>query len=164
MSAKTAQVRAQAPAPAWGPRLGVAARLLVGAVFLFSGLHKAAAPAEEFMVVLEGYQILPAPHIGLFARLIPWLEVVAGLFLLAGNCTRAAAAACAALSAAFFGALLSTQARGIELANCGCFGTSVHLERWQAMLLDAAMLALAVAAWRWGARSLSVDRWVEGGR
>lgn len=161
---------ASAPKPAVAPRdgdprslVGLAGRVVVGALLLFSGAHKAAAPPEEFMVVLEGYGILPEVYLSLFARLVPWTEIVSGAFLLSGLWTRAAAAATGALSAGFFLALLSTKLRGIELPNCGCFGQSVHLERWQAMLLDGVLIAFSVAAWRWGRRKASLDNWVEEG-
>lgn len=167
----TAKLRAVASAPSvlpasgpdWRASAGLVARLAVGCVLLFSGLHKAAAPVEEFMVVIEGYGILPQPHIRLFALLIPWLEILGGLFLSAGLWTRAAAAVTGALSTSFFLALLSTQVRGIELANCGCFGAGWHLERWQAMLLDSALLVACAAAGTWGERLLTLDHWVEEG-
>jgi len=167
VSARTAAAPSRpiaAPADGdWRDYAGLAGRIVVGALLLFSGVHKASAPAEEFMVVLEGYGILPDVYLSLFARLVPWTEVVAGAFLFAGLWTRFAATATAGLSASFFAALLYTKLRGIELPNCGCFGQSVHLERWQAMLLDATLIAFSVAAWRWGLAKFSLDNWVEEG-
>lgn len=150
-----------APAPEWQAWAGLAGRVLVGALMLFSGIEKAVAPPEEFMVVLEGYHILPDPHLRLFALCMPWAEILGGLFLLTGLMTRLAASVTAALSVSFFLALTYTKLRGIELPSCGCFGQGVHLERWQAMLLDVTLIALSAAAWRWGARRLSLDNWVE---
>ena len=165
MTAKLAAAPPRTPAAPvegdWREYAGLAGRVIVGCLLLFSGAHKAAAPAEEFMVVLEGYGVLPDVYVSLFARLVPWTELLSGAFLLAGLWTRLAAVATAALSAGFFAALLSTKLRGIELPNCGCFGQSVHLQRWQAMLLDATLIAFSVAAWRWGQKKVSLDNWVE---
>jgi len=157
MKAKAAPA-APAAALEWAALL---ARVALGALLVYSGLHKAAAPVEEFMVVIEGYQVLPAPHIRLFAHLIPWTELLAGSFLIAGLWTRAAAVVCGGLSSSFFLALLSTKLRRIELPNCGCFGGAIHLQAWQAMTLDAILIVCAIAAWRWGRGRLTVDRWAE---
>lgn len=168
MKPRTAAAPSHAPAahaaraePQWQAWLGLTARVAVGVVMLVSGIHKASAPAEDFMVVLESYDILPEPHLRLFATLMPWAETLGGAFLLGGLFTRAAAATTGALGAAFFAALAYTKFRGIELPNCGCFGQAIHLERWQAMLLDVAVISLSVSAWHWGRRKLSLDGWVE---
>ena len=146
--------------PAWG-WAAIGARIIVGGIMIYSGLHKASAPVEEFMVVIDGYQILPQPHVRLFAHLVPWTELLAGAFLLAGLWTRLAAAATACLSASFFVALASTLVRGIPLPNCGCFGQAVHLQVWQAMTLDAILIGCAAVAWRRGRERLALDRWAE---
>ncbi|MBI4423092.1 MAG: DoxX family membrane protein [Elusimicrobia bacterium] len=168
MSRKTQTQAAPAPpapaGPDWRANAAVAARLLVGGLLLFSGLHKAGAPVEEFMAVLEGYAVIPDPHLRLFAWVMPWAEILGGLFLAAGLWTRPAAVVTAGLSASFFLALLSTKLRGIELLNCGCFGEGIHLERWQAMTLDTILLAGSGLAWSWGGKRLALDRWVEEGR
>lgn len=154
--------REAAPASGdWRPAAGLAGRVLVGTLLAASGAHKAAAPPEEFMAVLEGYAILPEVYLPLFARLLPWTELLAGVFLAAGLWTRAAAGITAGLSASFFLALSSTKLRGIELPNCGCFGQGIHLERWQAMLLDLTLIAGSVAAWRWGRLRAALDHWVD---
>lgn len=154
---------AQTPEPAWHLPAGLLGRLVAGGIFLGSGLHKLSSPAEEFAVVLEAYQLIPETHTLLFASLVPWLELVAGLFLLTGFMTRAAGVTLAALSGSFFLALASTYARRIVLENCGCFGTAVHLKPWQAMILDVVLIGLCWLAMRYGSRRLSLDRWVEEG-
>lgn len=143
------------------PKAVLAARLVIAAVLLFSGLHKASAPYEEFAAVLETYKILPDPHIPLFARLLPWSEVLVGVFLAAGWMTRAAAGAAAALLATFLSALGWALSRHIYLENCGCFGASIHLKPWQAMLLDACLLGCSLAVFRGADAGPSVDGWVE---
>ena len=142
-------------------RVALAARVIVGVLLIYSGLEKAAAPVEEFMVVISGFQILPEPHVRLFAHLIPWTELIAGSFFLLGLWTRAAAVVCGGLSLSFFFGLLSTYLRGVPLPNCGCFGGSIHLKPWQAMMLDAFLIACAATAWLKGPGRLALDRWAE---
>lgn len=145
------------------PWLGLAGRLILGAVFVGSGTLKAAGPVEEFAVVIAGYGILPDSMNATAAALIPWFEVFAGLSLLAGYFTKQAAAASGALSLCFILALLSVKLRGYELPNCGCFGNAVHLSMWQALAMDAVLVACAAAAFKAGAARLSLDNWVNEG-
>ena len=39
--------------------LGIAARLVLGGVFVYSGWLKAVAPAEEFAYAIETYKVVP---------------------------------------------------------------------------------------------------------
>ena len=159
--------RPPAPRPAAGSfpweRVALAARLLVGAVFIFSGLHKLAVPAEEFGAVLESYYIVPDSHTMLFAHAVPWAELLTGVFLAAGLFARAAAAAAFLMLSTFILALVSTKLRGIPLENCGCFGPGFHETRRQAVMLDSFLLLLAAAAFRHGGRPFSLDNWADSG-
>lgn len=144
--------------------IGFAGRLAAGGVFLASGLLKASQPAEEFAAVVEAYRLLPFGMVLPFARALPWAETFLGAFLLAGYLTRWSGLGAAAMSGMFLLGLLSTQARGIELANCGCFGEAgLHLTPFQAMGLDAFLLACALAAFRLRGSGPALDRWIETG-
>lgn len=149
------------------PRLAwaaLAARLIVGLVLAYSGLHKAAAPAEEFAVVVESYYVLPQDMALSFARVVPWVELLAGLALASGYLTRASAAAAAMLFSAFISALASTIWRRIPLENCGCFGQGVHLTPGQAIALDSCLLAMTLLVFWIEKTPASLDGWVEKGK
>ena len=141
--------------------LSVAARLLVGGVFVYAGLGKASAPAEEFAAVIEAYAILPPDWTLPFAQALPWLELIFGAYLIAGLWTRWAAVAVGTMSGMFVFALGSILWRHIPLENCGCFGQGFHLDPRLGVLFDLGLLACAL----WIARSprsrWSADRWVE---
>lgn len=147
-----------APATNWA---ALGARAAVGAVFLLSGAQKVAAPVEEFAVVIEAYHIVAPDSALTMARFLPWIELILGASLLLGYAARQAALGSAVLLGVFIAAILSTFPRGLELANCGCFGAGVHLSPWQAVTLDAVLLGLAVLAQRRGAGPWSLDAWIE---
>lgn len=155
MDRKTPEGKALA-APAW-PAL--AARLAVGAVLIGAGALKAAAPAEEFAVIIEAYGLVSMDAAMTLAAFLPWIELLAGWSLLLGLFSRAAAAVAGAQFSVFIIALLSLKARGIELPNCGCFGGGLHPSPSQTLLLDAAMLAACLWLWRRGPGRLSLDNW-----
>lgn len=152
-----------APSLAWLPWAGLAVRLLAGWVLAFSGAGKAGAPAQEFAAAIEAYAILPPDMALPAAALLPWAEVLAGFALLFGWHTRWAAACAAGLFGLFIAALGSTLARGIELADCGCFGFGWHLAPTQTIFLDIVLAAGAAWLFIHSATALSLDGWAKEG-
>ena len=57
--------------------LGV--RIVLGFIFIFASIEKIAQP-EEFAKAITNYRLLPTPAVNLFAIVLPWVELLAGLF------------------------------------------------------------------------------------
>lgn len=142
---------------------GLAARLIVGAVLVYAGASKAAAPAEEFALVIQSYDVAPPAAALPLAGLLPWAELTVGWALLLGVETTAAAAAAGAMFGLFLASLGSVVARGIALPSCGCFGDAIHFTLVQALLFDSAMAALCWTAFRAGSGPISLDAWSQRG-
>ena len=100
--------------------LGLAARLVIGAVWVVAGASKISDPAQSVAAV-RGYQLLPSSIVPTVGQLLPVIEIVVGLMLLLGLLTRGAAVLSAILYAAFVVGIASVWARGITI-DCGCFG------------------------------------------
>ena len=96
-------------------------RFLVGGAFVLAGVLKIAAPAK-FAIDVSNYRLLPHELINLVAIVLPWIEVVAGGFVLAGIWLRASALLITSMTVVFFLAIVSALARGLNI-ECGCFGT-----------------------------------------
>ena len=142
------------------PWLGLSARLIIGLVFVVSGTLKAAAPAEEFALVIENYGLVSSRDFILtLAAFLPWIEVVVGFALLFGFLTRAAAAAVGGMACTFAAAILYTKINHIILPNCGCFGFGFHPSPSQELALNGLWAACAIQAFRRGADRLSLDNW-----
>ena len=58
-------------------------RVIVGFVFIYAGIIKISDPAG-FSDAINNYDLLPLSFVNFFAITLPWIEVVAGLFLLFG--------------------------------------------------------------------------------
>ncbi len=142
--------------------VGLAARVLVGAVLVYAGATKAAGPSEEFAIVIGSYDFLPQDMLLSVATFLPWIELWIGWSLILALRLRATALSAGVLFAAFLGTLLSVQIKGIELPNCGCFGEAVHLTQLQALLVDGGLLALCLLAWKSAPSPLSLDAWIKG--
>ncbi|MFA6002766.1 MAG: MauE/DoxX family redox-associated membrane protein [Elusimicrobiota bacterium] len=142
------------------PWLGIAARMLVGLVLVMSGTYKAAAPPEEFALVIDAYRMIPsADLIQAMAVFLPWLELLVGFALILGYFTRHCAVAAAGMFGVFITAILSIKLRGIDLPNCGCFGFGFHPQPLQTAIMDALLFGAALLAYRHGPDRLSLDNW-----
>jgi uncharacterized membrane protein YphA (DoxX/SURF4 family) len=100
--------------------VGLAARLVVGGVWLWAGLLKVTEP-EASVTAVRAYQLLPAGVADGVGNALPMIEVVVGACLLLGLLTRVAGGVSALLQLAFIVGIASVWARGISI-NCGCFG------------------------------------------
>ena len=71
----------------------LAIRILLGAVFIFSGFQKLTHPAENFQAVIEKFEIVGGSAAAVLSHVIPWYEFVFGAFLVLGLWTDLALAA-----------------------------------------------------------------------
>ncbi|UCF82548.1 MAG: DoxX family membrane protein [Desulfobacteraceae bacterium] len=100
----------------------VGARLILGVVFIFASIDKIAHP-EAFAKAVYNYQILPDFLINLTAIIIPWLELILGLFLIIGLFREGSVCIVTVLLVVFLGVMVFNLARGLDI-HCGCFTTS----------------------------------------
>ncbi len=117
-------------------------RLSLGAVFIVASLDKIHHPAA-FARMIYNYQILPDSLINIMAIVLPWLEVLLGLLLIAGTWLPGAVALTNLLLVTFFAALIFNTARGLDV-HCGCFSTSAKGDPATAwyLLRDSAFLLM----------------------
>ena len=104
--------------------VGLAARLVVGGVWIWAGLLKLPDP-EASVTAVRAYQLLPVSAVDAVGRALPMVEVVVGVCLVLGLLTRISAAVSALLLLAFIIGIASVWSRGI-LIDCGCFGDGGH--------------------------------------
>ena len=107
---------------------------------------KAIDPDATYVAV-RAYDLLPKLGVALVAGVLPWLEIVIGLLLLAGIATRAVAVVSAVLLLGFMAGVAQAWARGLSI-NCGCFGGGGAVDPGQTtygseLLRDAGFLLMA---------------------
>jgi uncharacterized membrane protein YphA (DoxX/SURF4 family) len=147
-------------AAAW---LAVPARWYLGVLFVGACLHKIADP-RAFAVDIATYDILPLALVNLVAITLPWVELAAGLMLLAGLRTRAAAVLVAGMMAVFLAALAVALGRGLDM-SCGCFasqGAEDDPISRLTVLRDLVWLALALLVMVYDRGLMGLDRWLHG--
>jgi uncharacterized membrane protein YphA (DoxX/SURF4 family) len=155
---KKAEVEA---GPDWG---AVFSRVFVGALFVVSGFSKASYPPEAFAAALEGYKLFPDSLLMPIATVVPWVELLAGAYLLAGFQIRRMCVTILGLLAVFEGALLSVIMRNIDLGSCGCYGAyGPHFTPPQAATFDFFLILMALYAFVNSRQPYSLDSWIEKG-
>ena len=131
------------------PKATLAARILLGLVFIAAALPKLADP-PAFAKAIWAYELFPAWSLNPLALALPWLELLCGLALCLGFWLRAAALWTGALLLSFILALAINLARHHPV-DCGCFGAGAHPTeaerltdmRWS-ILRDVGLLVLVI--------------------
>ena len=124
--------------------LKTAIRLLIAALFIYSGSQKLSVPLENFEEVLRTYEIFPEFSIQFFSHFVPLAEVGMGVLLALGLLTRLAllGAQC------FFGTFITVISRAlilkIPIENCGCFGEALHLDPAVTLGIDISFFFLTL--------------------
>ena len=124
------------------------ARLILGGVFIYASLDKIAHPAE-FAKAIGNYHVVPFGLENLMALALPWLELIAGICLIAGIMVDGATIMVILMNIVFIFAISQALARGISI-ECGCFsvttegGGNIGI---QTILRDIGYLVLAAVIW-----------------
>src|SRR5471032_3706513 len=124
------------------------ARLIVGGVFVVAGGLKI-GHADQFAAQIAAFGIVPQPVVAPMALLLPFLEVLLGLYLIVWLYTRLVAGIAVVQLLIFAGAIASAVLQGHSL-SCGCFGPGdTSVTSWPEVGRDLALaLVAAFIAWR----------------
>jgi uncharacterized membrane protein YphA (DoxX/SURF4 family) len=122
-------------------------RILVGALFIISGLIKANDTIGFGYKLEEYFDVFHIPVLGQFATAIAMLlctiEVVLGALLLLGFWARKVTVALLA-TIIFFTFLTFVSAVFKVVTSCGCFGDAIPLTPWESFSKDLILLILIV--------------------
>jgi uncharacterized membrane protein YphA (DoxX/SURF4 family) len=123
-------------------RFRAALRLVLGVVFLYAAYVKLKNGWPLFAMSIESYGILPLGAVVWLARLLPWIEMALGAWLIAGIFPRTAAVFTALLLGGFLVLMVSARLRGMTI-DCGCFGPGEAIS-WKTLLRDGSLALAAV--------------------
>lgn len=123
------------------PYLAVFCRLLLGVIFIQFALSKIMRPAVFALNVVE-YQMMPAWGVNLWSLILPWGELLAGLFLILGIRTRTAAIFIGGMNVIFIVGLVNAILNQYPI-NCGCVGEVGEPVNWWKVLKNTGMLVMA---------------------
>jgi|DewCreStandDraft_4_1066084.scaffolds.fasta_scaffold00209_127 uncharacterized membrane protein YphA (DoxX/SURF4 family) len=122
--------------------LSLIIRIIAGCIFIFFSLDKISEPLK-FAQDITRYQLLPQLFINVLAVIIPWIELIVGIFLIAGIRLRATATLYNILMLVFTSAVISAIARGLSIDDCGCSAHTTPADWWK-VLENSIMLLLGI--------------------
>lgn len=102
-----------------------AARILLAFIFVYAGAEKISDP-EAFAISISNYRLLPIPSINIFAIVLPWIEIVAGILLLFGISVKDNSKIITTMLIVFTIAIVISLFRGLDI-DCGCFGKGTQI-------------------------------------
>jgi putative oxidoreductase len=124
------------------PYTATAFRLFLGGSFIIASMSKIFYPLE-FAENVAGFQMVPIWGVNVWALIMPWSELVAGLFMILGIRTRAAAVIIGGLLLLFIVGLVINLIQGTPI-NCGCFESVGEPIGWALVIRDVIMLLMAI--------------------
>jgi len=118
-------------------------RVVLAAVFLYAAYSKLRQPWLLLAMAIDAYRLLPEWAVMTLARALPWCELALGILLLSGFWLRQAALTASLLLMVFFGVMLRSYAKGLEI-NCACFGLGEAISV-KTLLRDGVLVVSSVA-------------------
>jgi uncharacterized membrane protein YphA (DoxX/SURF4 family) len=115
-------------------------RVAIGSIFIVSGFGKLLSPYQNFLYVVQAYQLLPSGGEVLTAQIFPWIELITGFFVFLGLWTSWSLRGALVLFGIFVTVVGQALIRGLPLESCGCFGEWVHLKPQAVIVMDSASL------------------------
>ena len=117
-------------------------RIAIGLLFVISGGEKLLSPYQNFLYVIQAYELLPGWGEDLTARIFPWIEMFAGLFMLLGLWSSWAIKTAMLMSVGFITIVGQALLRGLPIDQCGCFGELIHISPRNIIVFDSGLLLL----------------------
>ena len=142
--------------------VAVAARLVVGGLFVFSGMSKVMLPHGEVMALVEQYQVVPRFLISPIAAGLPWIELASGTALCIGFLTTPAAWLVVAQLISFSVLMVVVLVARIPIEDCGCFGNlGIQETPLQVLIRDLVLLGILAAVLVRRRDAWGIDAWAE---
>jgi len=107
-------------------KIYIVLRIVLGIIFLWASWDKILDP-KGFVKVVDNYAMLPPFGVKLVALILPWVEIICGIFLISGRYVIGSAFIASALMLIFISAFFINIYRGIDV-SCGCFSNTLEVK------------------------------------
>lgn len=124
----------------------VVLRIIIGLLFVVSGAEKLIWPYQNFLYVIQGYQLVPPGLDVILARVFPWIEFITGLLLVLGLWVSYMMRLALVMFAVFILIIGQALVRQLPIDECGCFGQLISLKPQHTLLMDSVFFLLLVGA------------------
>ena len=117
-------------------------RIFLGVLFIVSGFEKLIGPYQNFLYVVQNYEIFYAPIEEFVARVFPWIEFLLGVFLALGLWMKWILRGIILMIAMFIIIVSQALLRGLPIQECGCFGELISFSLPVIVGFDSMLLIL----------------------
>ena len=133
-------------------KIALVLRVLMGAWFVYAGgLKVFVSGLDGFVQDIEHYKLVSGQLAVFAGYLVPWVEIVAGIFFMVGSLKKGAWWAMLGLVLVFSISVGSAWWRGLDI-SCGCLGGTEKISYWRKAaefaLYFAVLAFLAFEQWR----------------
>ena len=120
--------------------MAVFLRIFIGLVLFISGSEKLISPYQNFLYVIQAYEMLPSWLERLAALGVPWVELFVGIFMILGLWIHWSLKGALLLFASFIIIVGQALLRHLPIDQCGCFGESIHILPQYIIVFDSFVL------------------------
>ena len=124
------------------PELALILRIYLGVLFLYASISKINNPVD-FAEAIANYQIVPYLAVNSLSVILPWMELICGIFLVVGFRSKSASLFISLMLISFILAAVITLMRGISI-GCGCFDAQTDDISWLTVGRDMIWLLMSV--------------------
>ena len=138
-------------------------RIMLGCLLVISGIQKIMGPYQNFLYVVQSYAIFPSVLESVIAYILPWIELIFGVFLLLGFWLKFTLNGLWLIVAGFIFIVTQALIRKLPLVECGCFGSLFSFPLPVILILDSTILFILIQLSKNldVTRHLSLDRYFE---
>jgi len=122
--------------------LSLALRIYLGYFFIYASLSKIPHPAQ-FADAIANYRLVPYMVLNLGAVILPWIELITGLFLIIGFKSRTSVIVIGLLLIMFDVMILINLYQGAPI-SCGCYDMAGEPLGWKKALENALMVLFSI--------------------
>ena len=115
---------------------------MIGLIFVVSGAEKLIWPYQNFLYVIQGYQLVPPGLDEAVAQVFPWIEFLVGLFMVLGFWLHWTLRGVLVMVMTFILIVSQALIRKLPMDECGCFGELISFPLPVVILIDSTLLAL----------------------
>lgn len=122
------------------------ARIILGFIFVVASIDKIANP-NAFAVSIGYYKLVGPSAALLIATILPWLELLCGLFLIFGILLRGSSLLTLMMLVVFTAGVISGIGRGLDI-SCGCFTRDPNVDKigWMKVAENCGLIVLGIFA------------------
>ena len=117
-------------------------RFYIGGIFIYAGIHKI-NHTGQFLLAIATYGVVPFWACEILAEVLPWVELISGILLVAGIGARYAASLIGLLLVMFSYAIFINLLRHTKIP-CRCFSAGGSIISWWTFLRDIIWLLMAI--------------------